>query len=104
MIQMSLEYLIGLNTSLTANIRLVKKTHKFHGKALNNTLYKYNTKGNLIEVKDGDTPTIYSYDLGGQKIKREDFDLNGECIYSRSWEYNKNGVKKERTWFKVTLP
>ena len=51
----------------------------------------------------GYTRTVYSYDTQDRKIKEEEFDLeaDSECILRITWEYEKNGMIKEKSWYKV---
>jgi len=88
------------NTILTitpeydANGKLIKETRKNSSVNIVYT-YKYDSKGNLIEMVDNETKRYYDYDEKGNVIEHKMYLLDGRRQLRLVFKYGSNGLQKE---------
>ena len=57
--------------------------------------YKYDSKGNLIEMVDNETKRYYDYDEKGNVIEHKMYLLDGRRQLRLVFKYGSNGLQKE---------
>lgn len=88
------------NTILTitpeydSNGKLIKETRKNSSVNVVYT-YKYDSKGNLIEMVDDETKRYYSYDENGNVTEHKMYLLDGRRQLRLVFKYESNGLQKE---------